>query len=635
MKKILSFIFVLFVFLTSSFFVAFAAEDEIVIDEHYKITYITKGAFTNNNPIEYTKGESYEFVNPAKPGYNFEGWFLESSYQTLITEITPETVGDLTLYAKWKLATYSINFNSDGGTNIETINYTLYSDDIILPTPEKEGYNFLGWYSERGWLYKAIKSGDYGDLNLTARWALKKYQVVFDCIENPVVFEHGNLPILPIPEKEGYNFLGWYENDVLVETLAENRDYNLVAKWEIKEYTVNINTNDGITENKTINFIHGEIPTLDIPTKEWHNFLGWYDNDVLVEELTNKDYNLVGKWELKEIKYNATTSNKKIDVYVIGGTTYKIMSNGIIESAGDCEIVDDILYLYADSEIKYVFIIGQDLNLIETSLEALMPCQIAVLESEYGEVVKDVNAGQIGQIVNFQIKPYMFYKVVEVEVNGVKLSCDAKGNYVFSLVEGDNNIIITYDVNNSQLSILAENLANIKNGNWEDIFNIGNLMQVVSWFITIFFSAGYLVLMVKGKKLKAKTTDEVVDITNNTINDTVNPLITNFLDNAFAPIVTNIDSKLVSTEEACKTLARCFVLSQENTPEARLAIINELTALQKNNEDLSKQVKSIILEEVEKAKEAENKKKVALKELEKQNDSIKVENKTTSSEGRY
>ena len=36
---------------------------------------------------------------------------------------------------------------------------------------------------------------------------------------------------LPTPTLEGYTFLGWFENDQLVEKL-ESKNYNLVAKWE-------------------------------------------------------------------------------------------------------------------------------------------------------------------------------------------------------------------------------------------------------------------------------------------------------------------------------------------------------------------------------------------------------------------
>ena len=45
-------------------------------------------------------------------------------------------------------------------------------------------------------------------------------------------FVNFNSVVLPTPTKETCKFLGWYENDVLIDSINENRDYNLIAKWE-------------------------------------------------------------------------------------------------------------------------------------------------------------------------------------------------------------------------------------------------------------------------------------------------------------------------------------------------------------------------------------------------------------------
>lgn len=53
---------------------------------------------------------------------------------------------------------------------------------------------------------------------------------------------------------------------------------------------------EGLSSN-TITFTEGEKVTLPIVKKPGFLFLGWYENDELVEEITDKNYDLVAKWQ--------------------------------------------------------------------------------------------------------------------------------------------------------------------------------------------------------------------------------------------------------------------------------------------------------------------------------------------------
>lgn len=106
---------------------------------------------------------------------------------------------------------------------------------------------------------------------------------------------------LPTPTKKGYTFLGWYENDVLINTLDTNakRDYTLVAKWEMSAYTINYDLDGGeltIEPVKSFNIENVENIQLPTPTKKDYIFAGWYENGQKVSELELKNYNLVAKW---------------------------------------------------------------------------------------------------------------------------------------------------------------------------------------------------------------------------------------------------------------------------------------------------------------------------------------------------
>lgn len=75
---------------------------------------------------------------PARSGYNFAGWYLESNYRTKVTQLTEDTLGDVTLFAKWtrtiddesSVQMYSYNTGSSiSGTDRELKNceYSFYS----------------------------------------------------------------------------------------------------------------------------------------------------------------------------------------------------------------------------------------------------------------------------------------------------------------------------------------------------------------------------------------------------------------------------------------------------------------------------------------------------------------------------
>ena len=93
------------------------------------------------------------------------------------------------------------------------------------------------------------------------------------------------------PVKEGYTFLGWYLEDELYDfSQPVTTRFELVAKWEIKEYQVIIF--DGLSCEPEILFVkHGDkVEKPADPVKEGHTFLGWfangkeYDFDTVVKE---------------------------------------------------------------------------------------------------------------------------------------------------------------------------------------------------------------------------------------------------------------------------------------------------------------------------------------------------------------
>lgn len=70
----------------------------------FTITYdLDNGTNAEANPDTYTTGDEITLENPTKPGYTFEGWYLDENFKTPAEEpqITADTTGDITFYAKW------------------------------------------------------------------------------------------------------------------------------------------------------------------------------------------------------------------------------------------------------------------------------------------------------------------------------------------------------------------------------------------------------------------------------------------------------------------------------------------------------------------------------------------------------
>ena len=107
--------------------------------------------------------------------YIFAGWYTspacedgtEFDWQTKMPSHT------ITLYAKWEAPTYTVTFNPNGGTVTEsTLTVTKgHTLGDTLPTPIKEGDEFLGWYTDGSFTHKFVKESQIvKNQTLYAKW---------------------------------------------------------------------------------------------------------------------------------------------------------------------------------------------------------------------------------------------------------------------------------------------------------------------------------------------------------------------------------------------------------------------------------------------------------------------------------
>ena len=208
-----------------------------------------------------------------------------------------------------KEKTYTITFDTNGGTKMNSITIKEGENINDIEIPSKEGYLFVKWLKD-GTPYNKnnpVKE----DITLTATWiekpnAIETYKVTY-IIDNyqdiEVVGENTTINERKAPKKENHTFLGWYyENKLFDFNTKITKDIVLIAKYELNKVKITYDLDDGIgltSEDIYINTSPNIPPT---PKKEGYKFLKWtLDNkDFSFNTKITKDITIKAVWEKLE-----------------------------------------------------------------------------------------------------------------------------------------------------------------------------------------------------------------------------------------------------------------------------------------------------------------------------------------------
>lgn len=267
-------------------------------DAHtYQITYNNVNGATNNNRTSYTVNSPAIFTDLERLGYDFNGF----TYKGVAITRTNGYTEDLSLFANWTVTEYTLTFDSNGGNSIDDINYTIL-DPVTLPTPEKAGYTFTGWYDEN----TKVESVITGDYDLVAHYTINPYTITYvdelnATNSNRTSYNVENNVTISDLAKTGYTFNGWYDGETKVtSTSGYAKDLTLTASWTIIPYNITYDLNGGslsrgVTNPTTYN-VNSDI-TLNNPSKENYTFVGWYNGEVEVTRI----YEMTGDLELTAV----------------------------------------------------------------------------------------------------------------------------------------------------------------------------------------------------------------------------------------------------------------------------------------------------------------------------------------------
>ena len=220
----------------------------------YTITLDTNGGPVVS-PIKYTVEDTFTLPYILRPGYEFAGWTLDGSGMLPFTPliIYPGTTGDLHYKAEWRLAEYTITMDLDGGSGQEKVVYTITDEEFELPTPTRNGYEFVGWTGERITTPQTsvkIPKGSTGNKAYTANWKVIRYTITLVTNGGAVIasirYTVEDSVTLPIPpERPGYEFAGWvldgsgqFPSTPMIIPAGSTGDRLYKAEWRVATYTI-------------------------------------------------------------------------------------------------------------------------------------------------------------------------------------------------------------------------------------------------------------------------------------------------------------------------------------------------------------------------------------------------------------
>ena len=267
----------------------------------------------------------------ATPGYTFGGW--NKADGTAWDYASDKVTDNITLYAKWAANTYTITFDTAGGSEIAPITQD-YGTVITAPeAPTREGYTFIGWDKEIPTTMPAE------NMTVTAQWEINQYTITFDTNGGseiaPITQDYGTAITAPAdPTREGYTFIGW---DMEIPKTMPAENITLKARWKdiekpTGEIKISENSWKAFLNNITFGLFFKDTQTVTITAAD-------NSGETVTVEYLLSDKELT-KAELDGMTFTAYTAPFGIDPdneYIIyvrltdkAGNTDYICSDGIV-----------------------------------------------------------------------------------------------------------------------------------------------------------------------------------------------------------------------------------------------------------------------------------------------------------------
>lgn len=279
--------------------------------------------------IDYIKNISYDellglFPSAAKDGMELDGWFDEAGnrYSFGINPVYTKFTDDgfslenetIKFHARFTDKYYKVSLLYQDGSNDMEIK-VKHGDKLPDMTEylRDDGNRTVSGFGVSPTASEVFDQAVFTDLELYAIWKdYKNIYFYYDENDSRVVkvFRDKNMATLPDGEREGYNFEGWYTNELLTGNRVTTASFGSLAsayyaKWSIGQYTISF-----VADGKLVSSSKFSIE----------------DTDIFTPPVPQKDH-YVGTWEEYELKYMDMTVNahyepEQVQITLMSGSDY-------------------------------------------------------------------------------------------------------------------------------------------------------------------------------------------------------------------------------------------------------------------------------------------------------------------------
>ncbi len=257
-----------------------------VVEGEYRIAYeLNGGTNAETNPGTYTvETETITLADPTRTGYTFGGWYSESTFATLVTQIAKGSTGNKMLYAKWTPIKYTIKYNATIGTGtVADTNCTYDEDCTIAANGFTNGtQEFTGWtlnptqpvvQFQPGKVVRNLAKRDGAVLTMYARWV-----ACTACAAGAGANCELTAPVgvckYATSCRTGY------------DTPVNAGKYNPSCSVITYKITYNLDGGTNPADAKTQYTVETADYTLPTPTWDGHTFIGWYSDATFKNPIT-------------------------------------------------------------------------------------------------------------------------------------------------------------------------------------------------------------------------------------------------------------------------------------------------------------------------------------------------------------